>query len=201
MGRPSNTVARRRQIVEGLLSAMAEHGYQRSSIQAIAKAAGLAPGLVHYHFKSKQQILLALLDELTQRLQQRTQGYLDKAAANPWGQLDAWIDGALALASPAREEDRRTLSAWVFIGTEALRQPEVQQVYERVTRARLESLRLLVAAVLKQQGQSARSAKKLAAYVLSTVEGAYQLGCATPDALPQGFAAPLLKRALRGLTQ
>ncbi len=39
MGRPSNTKERRAQIIEGLQIAMAEKGYEKASIQSIAKAA------------------------------------------------------------------------------------------------------------------------------------------------------------------
>ena len=56
MARPSNTEERRQQIVEGLLRVMAERGYERASIAEIAKAAGLSPGLVHYHFTEKQEL-------------------------------------------------------------------------------------------------------------------------------------------------
>ena len=40
---------------------MADRGYERASVTAIAKAAGLTPGLVHYHFHNKKEILLALV--------------------------------------------------------------------------------------------------------------------------------------------
>ena len=50
MARPRNTEERRRQIVDGLRLVMAENGYDGASVQAVAKAAGLTAGLVHYHF-------------------------------------------------------------------------------------------------------------------------------------------------------
>ena len=71
MPRPSNTQERRQQIVEALLDVMAAEGYAGASIQAIAAAAGLNPGLVHYHFKSKQQVLLHAIETLGQRVQRR----------------------------------------------------------------------------------------------------------------------------------
>ena len=58
MPRPSNTDARREQIVLGLQRVMAERGYEKATVSAIAQAAGLTPGLVHYHFKNKQEMLL-----------------------------------------------------------------------------------------------------------------------------------------------
>src|ERR1051325_1811277 len=64
MPRPSNTALRQDQIKDALLSVMAERGFDAATVAHIAQAAGLAPGLVHYHFASKQQILLALVRDL-----------------------------------------------------------------------------------------------------------------------------------------
>lgn len=61
MARPTNTDARRAEIVEAMLRVMARRGYARASIAAIAEEAGLTAGLVHYHFRNKQAILLLSL--------------------------------------------------------------------------------------------------------------------------------------------
>jgi TetR/AcrR family transcriptional repressor of bet genes len=86
MARPSNTEERRQQIVEGLLRVMAKRGYERASIAEIAKEAGLSSGLVHYHFKDKQEILLTAVEQLAARV--RTRGR--HAAAARQGARRRW---------------------------------------------------------------------------------------------------------------
>ena len=88
MARPVNTHLRRAQIVDGLQQVMAERGYARASITAIGKAAGLSPGLVHYHFGSKQEVLLALVDRLSARLEERLEEWGEPRgqAEQPWAQ-------------------------------------------------------------------------------------------------------------------
>ena len=56
MSRPSNTEARRGQIVDAMVQVLAREGYEGASVQAVARVAGLAPGLVHYHFRRKLEI-------------------------------------------------------------------------------------------------------------------------------------------------
>jgi len=193
MARPRNTEQRRAQIVSGLLSAMGERGYGGSSIIAIAKAAKLSPGLVHYHFASKQAILVALVERLSATADERYQQRRQQAGSSAQAQFDAWIDAHLALGSDA---DPETVAAWVFIGAEAIRQPEVREVYQRAVSARLAQVRALLRAVLTEAGRSTRRSGKLAALVVASVEGAYQLGTTMASELPAGFAAPALKQAV-----
>lgn len=191
MGRPSNTAQRREQIIDGLLKVMASNGYAKASVQAVAKAARLSPGLVHYHFASKLEILVALVERLDASFEARLAARIDRAGDDPKRQLDAWIDAALARGEGSSPE---AVQAWVFIGAEALRQAEVKRVYEDAIRRRIEYLEGLLRAALRDDGSSTRNAKRLAAMLVAAVDGAYQLGTAAADAVPQGFAAPTLRR-------
>jgi TetR/AcrR family transcriptional repressor of bet genes len=194
MARPSNTEERRTQIVEGLLQAMAEHGYDGASVQVIAQAAELTPGLVHYHFKSKQEILLALITHLATRLRERYERRA-KSASSPRSRLYAFIDAHLALGADAQPA---AVACWVAIGAEALRQPDVQRAYREALRADLSELEALLRAVLLDERRSTQDVEALAAGLMSTVLGCYQLAIAA-HAAPRGFAAPTLRRMADGL--
>ena len=61
MGRPSNSAERRAQIVAAMVQVVAAMGYERATVQEVARVAGLAPGLLHYHFKSKREALIVLV--------------------------------------------------------------------------------------------------------------------------------------------
>ena len=58
MPRKPNTELRRAQIVDALRQVVAVSGYSGATIQAIAAQSGLAPGLIHYHFDDKLEILV-----------------------------------------------------------------------------------------------------------------------------------------------
>ena len=58
MPRPSNTDERRAQIADALKRVMARKGYDGATVNDIAAEADLTPGLVHYHFRNKLEILL-----------------------------------------------------------------------------------------------------------------------------------------------
>ncbi len=183
MARPSNTLQRRRQIVDALLSVMGQRGYEGASILAVARRAGLAPGLVHYHFASKQEILLEAIRQLTELFDGRFQA-LARRAATPRERLRAFVDARLALGEGASPG---AVAAWVVIGAEAVRQPEVKAAYQEVIRAQQALLETLVRAHAGE-ALTARDARHLSSVVLAAIEGAFQLSVSAGDAMPKGYA-------------
>src|SRR5262245_37129162 len=58
---------RRERIIEAAYRVLSEQGYRAASIKAIARAAGVAPGLIHYYFASKEELLVEVLRAVSQR--------------------------------------------------------------------------------------------------------------------------------------
>ena len=54
----------RDRILEAAFSVLSRQGYENTSIKDIAEEAGVAQGLIHYHFKSKEQLVLSVLAEV-----------------------------------------------------------------------------------------------------------------------------------------
>lgn len=189
MSRKSNTEQRRKEIVFALLSVMAEHGYEKATILAIAKQAGLAPGLIHYHFKSKGEILLYLV-KLLAVMSRARYDMLAATASTPQEKLLAYINARLAKGEGAMPE---AVSAWVVIGAEAVRQPEVRAMFQEAIAAELELIQALLTACLQDQKKRTDSVAELAAGLLAFMEGAFQLASAAGDIMPQGYAATVAR--------
>ncbi len=58
----------RTRIIEAAYRTLAERGYEATSIKHIAQAAGVAPGLIHYYFASKAELLAAVVQEAADRV-------------------------------------------------------------------------------------------------------------------------------------
>ena len=197
MARKSNSESRRTEIVRALQTVMARHGYEKATIQAIAAEAGLAPGLLHYHFKSKQEILVSLVTTLADYGQQRFAQLVSDIDDDPALRLRAYIDARLGLGLGAAPE---IVAAWVMIGAEAVRQPEVREAFQRAVVVELDLLTGLLTDCLRQQGRQEAGARRLAAGVLALTEGAYQLACAAHEIMPKGYAADAaLRYAMLGI--
>jgi len=198
MARPSNTEARRQAIVDAMLDVVAAHGYEGASTKQIAAAAGLTTGLLHYHFDSKQAMLVALFDRLVADVDGRFAVLAVHAGAAAASQLEAFIDAHLALGPG---ENPRAVAAWVAVGSEAQRNEDVRRLFAAITRKRLDKLRELFRAALGEAGLDTRHARSMAAITLAAIEGAYRLAASAPDAVPRGYAAPAARRMVKGLLE
>jgi AcrR family transcriptional regulator len=59
----------REKILQGAFNVLSSQGYENTSIKEIAEEAGVAQGLVHYYFKSKQVLVLAVLAEVCKSME------------------------------------------------------------------------------------------------------------------------------------
>lgn len=192
MPRPSNSAQRRQEIATAFLQIMAGHGYAGATIARVARQAGLAPGLVHYHFANKQAILLAALAQLEALGDARYQPLL-AAARDPRERLAALIHARLARGEGAAPE---AVAAWVMIGAEAVRAEEVRAAYQATLareQARLESLLADYGAARGRPLTPAR-AQALAAMVMAAVEGSSSFplrpGKSCPGTMPPPPCSP-----------
>ncbi|MGW9351017.1 TetR/AcrR family transcriptional regulator [Nocardiopsis flavescens] len=66
--------ARRDQIVRSAIAAIAEEGYARASFVRIAARASISPGLITYHFKTKERLMRRVMHDIAARLDQAMEG-------------------------------------------------------------------------------------------------------------------------------
>lgn len=116
-------------ILEAAFQRLAREGYGALSIREIAKDAGVNHALVNYHFKSKEQLVIAVLDEANRRLLARQERlYAAQGSyADKWAQARRFYENDLAsgfvrvlmelhaasMSNPAlAEEFRPRMNAW-----------------------------------------------------------------------------------------
>ncbi|MDX2010812.1 MAG: TetR/AcrR family transcriptional regulator [Myxococcaceae bacterium] len=198
MPRPPNTDQRRAQIVDGLLKVMSTKGYEGATTQDIAKAAKLSPGLVHYHFQAKAEVLEALMNRLLDEHLAALDAALTAAGADPLDRLDAFIDYHLATGASANP---RALAVWVSLGAEALKSVDVRTRYVAGLEALLERLVVILQAGIEAGRFVDQPPRVAAAAILSTIEGYFVVAATARALIPRRSAAPALKAMARGLLE
>jgi TetR/AcrR family transcriptional regulator, cholesterol catabolism regulator len=79
---------RREQLVSAAARVIGAKGYERASLQEICAAAGILPGSLYYHFKSKEDLFIKVHAEGFRQLNEA----VDRAVAaesDPWRRLEA----------------------------------------------------------------------------------------------------------------
>jgi AcrR family transcriptional regulator len=61
--------ARRAQVVASAIAVMADVGYPKASFTRIAAHAGISPGLITYHFKTKDALVGAVVSEIVEAME------------------------------------------------------------------------------------------------------------------------------------
>ena len=196
MPRPSNTEARRAQIADALIGVMAERGYDGASIADIATRAGLTPGLVHYHFQSKLDILLVALARVVQRHRERLLEHLAALDGSAAHQVSAFVDFHLGLGKSA---DPEALACWILLSGEALRQPKVQLEYERAVCDLVELVSTILRAGIAAGELHAEDPVAAAAAIVASIQGYFVLAATARSCIPRGSAARSTLRMAEGL--
>lgn len=122
----TRSLAKRARLKAAALSLFGEKGYEGTSVDEIAKRANLAMGSFYQHYRSKRQLLMALMDELLQhlsRLELRPKAsgdirgglreLLSRAFATDLrylGAYRAWQEAALSDAESAQKQQE--IHAW-----------------------------------------------------------------------------------------
>lgn len=181
MGRPSNRSERRAQILRAFATVLADHGYAGATVVAVATEAGVAPGLMHHHFKNKQEMLEALLRHLVAGFRARVHAYEERE-----DRLLAYADGALKLDARA---DVTAARCWVGLFAEAVRNPGLFRQVRGLIDAEIGTIR---------HRSGGRLSDRDAGAVLAFIIGALVVGAFAPKKTA-GFAAPGLRKLIGAL--
>lgn len=194
MARPSNTDTRRAEIARAFLEVLAKHGYEGATTAAVARVAGLAPGLVHYHFESKLEILLEALDRLVADHESALEARLGRAAG-PTAELDAFIDHHLALET----RDPVALACWVTLSGEALREKRVRKPFEAALASSVARLTKIIERGRRAGDFQCAKPRVAASALVAAIQGYFVLAATAPGRVPRGSAAKAVRLMARGL--
>lgn len=130
-GRKVAELARREQILDATYKVAAEHGLWETTILQVAAAAKVSPGLVIFHFESRRQLLLALLDHL---LATTTVLLVDPAVAalpSPHERLIAVLRAEMSRLTSEPLRIRLTFDFWMAGVRDAAIREKLQSEFSR----------------------------------------------------------------------
>jgi len=79
------------EIMEGVYRALCEHGYAGLTMQVIADECSKSKSLLHYHYDTKEDLLVAFLDHIISDFETKVEESADRPATERIVQFAAWF--------------------------------------------------------------------------------------------------------------
>ena len=149
----------RERILQAAFTVLSRQGYENTSIKDIAEEAGVAQGLIHYHFKSKQLLVLSVLEFVCQKVELRAV------------EGEAGARRAFEHTKASLKDDREANSLYVQLMGVGLHDALVGAGIKDFIRQERGHIEDLARQVLAERGQSAAPARGIAGVVWAAVLG------------------------------
>jgi AcrR family transcriptional regulator len=152
---------RRTEIIRAAYRVLAEVGYEAASIKEIARAADVAPGLIHYYFATKEDLLVAVVEALSAEGRARFQALREEV------DKDALGSSAFALSLSRLKSETDMIKLRIELFALALRNEAVRKEVLKILRGRLES----ISATVKSARAEPRFAEGFAKLIDAMLDG------------------------------
>ena len=120
---PADVDSTKSKILDAAFRRLAQEGYAALSVREIAKDAGVNHALINYHFRTKDQLVIAVLDEANRQLLARQQRMYRRA-----DRLRAEMGGGAALLRRATSH-RASCACRPSCGPRACRTPSLREKF------------------------------------------------------------------------
>lgn len=93
---------RRGQIVAAAATVLGRDGYASTTLKQVAREAGIAPGLLHYYFQTKEELLVEVVSTMDEEMREEWRAALE-GIADPLERMTAGFDLAVELCAKKPE--------------------------------------------------------------------------------------------------
>lgn len=157
----------REEIMEATYNVLAEHGYAELSMRRIADELGKSKSLLHYHYDTKDELLLAFLDRFLDRLDEWVQ---DIEADTHRERLLTFVDQWTV--DPEEQDRQEFWTAFLELRLRAPYDPEFQKRLTTTNEAVIETLAEIIEDGIAAGEFRDVNAYRVAETIISALEGA-----------------------------
>lgn len=146
--RPATRELRRQQLIESTIDSIAKRGFAETTLANVADGAGLSRGIVNFHFRSKDALLVETLRYLTEDYRGTWMRAVERAGPDPadrlWAMVEADFDPAIC--------NRKKIAVWYAFWGEAKSRPTYLEVCDAADQAYTGTMRELCRQVAEAGG-------------------------------------------------
>lgn len=125
MARPSVEEERRDQIIDATRRVMVKRGINMMRVSDIAKVAQVSPGIVHYYFETKEDLIRETFEDSFTRSIERRRTILDQDLG-----VEAKLNALLKSYVPIDDRTKQTWHVWLELWVGALQDDNLRRINE-----------------------------------------------------------------------
>jgi len=172
---------RRSDLIEATLDLIAEGGPQAATVRAIARRAGVTPGLIRHYFATKEDLVAAAHESLMTGLTEASAARLDDLPDDPLARLAGFV--ANAVSPPVT--DPRAVALWAASMQLVPRDAAMRKVHEATYLGFRNRLQGMIGAALTAAGRGDEDTRTLAIAGNAILDGLWIEAGALPDHFQQ----------------
>lgn len=158
---------RRKQLIDATIRAIGRFGYANATLTQVASEAGLSPGIVNFYFKSKEQLLVATLEQIAEEYSTLWQAAINRGKVSPAAGLDAMIDADFHPSVCNFEK----VSIWYTFWAEARNNPAYHEVVSRLEGDYLQQTETLCNRIIAEGGYQEIEGREIAVGLNAMIDG------------------------------
>jgi TetR/AcrR family transcriptional repressor of bet genes len=183
---------RRKQIITGLYKCLAAKGHERVTIKDIARAANVSYGALHYYFKNKKEIMLALVDDFVRQHEEMFER-IAVSVPSPWERLHLMV----SVATRELVFDKRTARVFLNLYQMGCTDREIRGSLTNSYKHFRRTVQKVVEYGISQGAFAKVDPGDAALLIVSAVEGLYLQLTMDPSLCSKDTADKLLYEAIR----
>ena len=187
--------ARQKQLIEATITALGRYGYAKLTLNHVASLAGLSPGIVNFHFRSKEQLLAATLEYLVEEYEAFWTHALAAAGDSAVAKLEAMIEADFHLEVNSLEK----VTVWYAFWAEAQANPGYRERIARQEARYFEDIRALFQRLIEEGGYRGISADAVSYGITAMMDGFWFDQMIDPASFDREDAKRICRTFLSGL--
>jgi TetR/AcrR family transcriptional repressor of bet genes len=158
---------RREQLIKSTIDSIAKRGFAETTLANVADGAGLSRGIVNFHFRSKEALLVATLEYLADEYRTSWLRALERAGPSPAERLAALVQTDFDAAVCSRKK----LAVWHAFYGEAKSRPTYRKLCGQRDREYYAVLREACVAVIREGSYEGVDADRIATGLTAMSDG------------------------------
>jgi len=187
--------ARQKQLIEATIAALSRNGYAKLTLNHVASLAGLSPGIVNFHFRSKEQLLAATLEYLVEEYEAFWTQSLATAGDSAVAKLEAMIEADFHPDINSLEK----VTVWYAFWAEAQANPGYRERISRQEARYFEDIRALFQRLIEEGGYRGISADAVSYGITAMMDGFWFDQMIDPASFDREDAKRICRTFLSGL--